>query len=144
MNLCHSMEWFFLTNIGKHLLGVSFITSLHQIHPQLYLHRTAQKIIAHAQNTTAFKPNVFLTGIHLALFKSKGRSVLPKRSLLPGSTANSTVSNIRFIITTSGVRNCACKSTRWIFQVMINKYNRENISIGIHIINPSKKCNNNP
>jgi len=44
--------------------------------------------ISQAQNTTAFQPNGFLTGIHWLLVTSKGRSALPSAKHCQGQRQN--------------------------------------------------------
>jgi hypothetical protein len=90
-----------LLSTGHHLLGVSFTTSLKRnLCTALSKQNTTENncIISHAQNTTALQPNVFLTGIHLLLVTSKGRSVFFQRKPLLRSTANSTVTMCTHVV----------------------------------------------
>jgi hypothetical protein len=62
--LCHCMTYF--SNTARHLLVVSFITSLNSnLYTVISIQNTKENncIISHAQNTTALQPNVSLTGI---------------------------------------------------------------------------------
>jgi len=87
---CHKHETVSLHYIlptGGHLLGFSFITSLKST---LYTSLTTQNstgnncVISHAQNTTAFHPNVFVTGIYHLLLESKEQLNFPNSDYFQG------------------------------------------------------------
>jgi hypothetical protein len=71
--LCHSIS-------GRHLSGVSFMTSLK---PNLCTALTTQKttkkksIMSHKQNMTPLQPSLFVTGIHGLLVTSNRMSSFP-------------------------------------------------------------------
>jgi hypothetical protein len=78
LHLHYCMTHFFLTSTGRHLLGVSFITSLKSnLCRALTKKNTTENncIISQAENAAALQPNVFLTGT--------------RDTPLPRSTANS-------------------------------------------------------
>ena len=66
----------FFTNTGRHLLGVSFITSIKSnLHTALTAENTTANncIILHTQDTTELHTNVFLIGIARFLVTKNGR-----------------------------------------------------------------------
>jgi hypothetical protein len=74
----HEYYWWrsFFTNTGRHLLGVSFITSIKSnLHTALTAENTTANncIILHTQDTTELHTNVFLTGIARLLVTKDGR-----------------------------------------------------------------------
>jgi len=86
--------------IGRHLLGVSFLRSLKS---NLCTALTVWNItenncyILHAQNTTAFQANVFLTGIHPLLATNNGRSTFPSTNNCQGQLQTSQLIAILFL-----------------------------------------------
>jgi len=77
---------FFLTNIGRHLLGVSFITRLTVKFVHSSNHKEGNCTISHAQNMTALQPSTFLLEVHQLLITNKGKSALPSANNRQGQT----------------------------------------------------------
>jgi hypothetical protein len=81
-----SKTWLSLHDLSTdhHLLSVSFITSLKSnLCTALSTHNT-NRIISHAQNTTARQLNVFLAGMHRLLVTNKGGSAFPSTNNCQG------------------------------------------------------------
>jgi hypothetical protein len=84
---CESVSLHDLLSTGRHLLGVSFKTSLKtNLRIVLTTYNTTENkcITSNAQNTTAFQPSVFLAGIHQSLVANKCRSDFPRANNCQG------------------------------------------------------------
>jgi hypothetical protein len=83
----HSLSLHDLLHTGRHLLRASFITSLksHLCTPVTTYNTTQSNcIISHAQNTTAFQSNVFLSVMYGLVAKSKEHSASPNSNHYQG------------------------------------------------------------
>ena len=90
----------FFSPIGRHLLSFSFLRSLKSnLYTDLTVWNIAENncVISHAQNTTAFQPNVFLTGIHPLPATNNGRSAFPSTNNYQGQLQTSQSISILFL-----------------------------------------------